>query len=197
MVRYIAEAGRIARDSIGDGTCGTTGADDQANSADTVIFGSLGPLVESYRPDMVMEHASGEKIYRMMAQALSPYVDCFLAETMSSIEEASQTMEAVGKLSPESKHGIMISFTLNKDGSIRSGESASEGIHRIANFAHKFDVHRKCHTIFLFILLTTIEVHASGIHTSRQLQLPIVNCILKCLKMFLHIACFNSLGCVV
>ena len=47
------------------------------------VLGSLGPLVESYRPDLIRDHEHGVEDYRLACRALNPYVDAFLAETMS------------------------------------------------------------------------------------------------------------------
>ena len=128
MTKYVDMAGRLARESTqeGDGT--------------TVVLGSLGPLVESYRPDLVSEHKRGVEDYQVMTAALAPHVDCFLAETMSSIEEASQAIEAAGDLPEKTKLPMMVSFTLNGKGKIRSGESLVEAIPKVLQLADKSHV---------------------------------------------------------
>ena len=80
--RYAALSGKIALNS--------TTKTNRRSSSPFIVCGSLGPLVESYRPDLIMDHSSGVEYYKIMANSLSPYVDVYLAETMSSVEEASQ-----------------------------------------------------------------------------------------------------------
>jgi S-methylmethionine-dependent homocysteine/selenocysteine methylase len=128
VIKYVDMAGRLARESTKEG-------DDTI-----IIFGSLGPLVESYRPDLVSEHKRGVEDYQVMAAALAPHVDCFLAETMSSIEEASQAIEAVGTLGEKVKLPIMVSFTLNRKGKIRTGESLVEAIPKVVQLTDESNV---------------------------------------------------------
>ena len=124
ITKYVDMAGRLARESTkeGDGT---------------IVLGSLGPLVESYRPDLVSEHKRGVEDYQAITAALAPHVDCLLAETMSSIEEASQAIEAAGNLPEKMKLPMMVSFTLNGKGKIRSGESLAEAIPKVVQLANK------------------------------------------------------------
>ena len=107
----------------------------------TLVLGSLGPLVESYRPDKILPHTQGVATYAVMIQAMMPYVDCFLAETMSSVEESMQAVEALSSSSSSSSTGsqadpaILISYTLQSDGRLRSGEKVNLAIPRILQFA--------------------------------------------------------------
>merc|ERR1712151_901706 len=131
--RYAALSGKIALDS-------TTKAK-RRSSSPFIVCGSLGPLVESYRPDLIMDHSSGVEYYKIMANALSPYVDIYLGETMSSVEEASQVIDAISKLnllssSVEGKKDdkpllVMISFTINENGMLRSGEDVISSLRTI------------------------------------------------------------------
>jgi len=57
------------------------------------VAGSLPPLSESYRPDLVPDHGVARLIYDAMALALEPYVDLFICETMSSIGESMNACE--------------------------------------------------------------------------------------------------------
>jgi len=118
--------------------CDTTGqlarqvVDDYSNK---YVLGSLGPLVESYRPDMIMEHAKGVGYYTTMVQALQPHVDGFIAETLSSVEESMQPLEAISKTCPEIP--LLVSYTLNEKGELRSNESADLAIHRLLDEVQK------------------------------------------------------------
>lgn len=127
IVKYVGMAGQLAKRSTN-------------NSKNTIVFGSLGPLVESYRPDLVSEHTEGVEYYKLMASALSPNIDCFLAETISSVEESSQAIEAVGSLPSETKLPMMVSYTLNSAGNIRSGEAVTDAIPKVVDYADKQDL---------------------------------------------------------
>ena len=109
--KYVKDAGRIAREAV------------TSSSSATLVCGSLGPLVESYRPDKIMTEAEGSRIYGVMIQELNPNVDLILAETMSSFEEASQAVLAVANVKPSLP--MMISFHLGPSGDLRTGESAN------------------------------------------------------------------------
>lgn len=122
IVEHVACAGRIARESV---------------PPSTLVLGSLGPLVESYRPDLVLPHEKGVTTYAAMAKALSPYVHCFLAETISSYEECIQVVDALNRLEPADVRPMMASFTLDGNGNFRSGETATGGISRLLAYVKK------------------------------------------------------------
>ena len=81
-VQYTKKAGQIARD-VGDA------------AGNTLVAGSLPPLSESYRADLVPSDEAAAPIYDAMVAALDPYVDLFLCETMSTSQEAYNALSAV------------------------------------------------------------------------------------------------------
>mmetsp|Transcript_40425 Transcript_40425/g.160480 ORF Transcript_40425/g.160480 Transcript_40425/m.160480 type:complete len:325 (-) Transcript_40425:2004-2978(-) len=84
---------------------------------------SLPPLVESYRPDLVMsDEAKGMDIYRQLGLATARDADVFMAETLSSVREMSMAVSAVQNLGKP----IFASWTLREDGRLRSGETVTE-----------------------------------------------------------------------
>lgn len=93
--------------------------------------------MESYRPDLILPHEEGLTTYAAMVKALAPYVDCFLAETISSYEECIQVVDAVDRLEPASKRPLMASFTLDEQGNFRSGEAVTDGISRLLDYVEK------------------------------------------------------------
>lgn len=115
------------------------------DSTTVMIMGSLPPLVESYRPDKVMEREKGVEVYKTILSCLDEYVDVWLAETLSSSEEVCMAVSAVvewnkhrakdtnGKEGNEKK--LFVSMTVGEDGCIRSGERASDAVHRILEHA--------------------------------------------------------------
>ena len=90
------------------------------------ICGSLPPLVESYRPDLVLPHDQAVAHYKTIIKALDNMVDIFLAETMSSIAEATSAVDAVNEATVRKE--IWVSWTLSSDGRLRSGERATDAI---------------------------------------------------------------------
>ncbi|ETW10512.1 hypothetical protein H310_00799 [Aphanomyces invadans] len=118
--KYVKLAGRLARDAI--------------NSSPWThpkhVCGSLPPLAESYRHDLVLPAADAIPLYTIIGDALYPYVDFFLAETMSSIDEARMAVEGVQHLGKP----VFVSFTLRSDGALRSGESAVDALATLQAF---------------------------------------------------------------
>jgi S-methylmethionine-dependent homocysteine/selenocysteine methylase len=90
------------------------------------ICGSLPPLVESYRPDLVLPHDQAVNQYLRIIRSLNDNVDIFLAETMSSIAEATAAVQAVPEITCQKP--IWVSWTLRSDGRLRSGEPVTEAI---------------------------------------------------------------------
>ena len=111
-----------------------------------LVLGSLGPLVESYRADLIMKHDDGCVAYQHAVEGLHPYIDCYLAETMSCCEEACQAIDAISKYFRFHKdeivkhHPVLVSFTLNSDGKTRDGESIVDAIQKLIEYAHEKNV---------------------------------------------------------
>ena len=94
------------------------------------VAGCLPPLDESYRPDLVPAAHEAIPIYRDLIDSMAPSVDLFLAETMSSIDEAQHVAEALRSSPDFAAFEWMVSFTLDdRDGTkLRSGESVTEAV---------------------------------------------------------------------
>ncbi|MGI9324122.1 MAG: homocysteine S-methyltransferase family protein [Pseudomonadales bacterium] len=108
-----------------------------ANEADHAVqvAASLPPLDESYRPDLAPEDAKAMPIYRALAQALNPYADLFLCETMSCIREAVNAASAAREIAGSQKP-VYVSWTLAETPGtgLRSGESISDAVLALARF---------------------------------------------------------------
>lgn len=102
---------------------------------DVAVIGSLPPLSESYRPDLVSTSDDDSKIYSRLARALIPYVDGFLCETMSTIAEAETAFRACARVLSGRNAPIYVAFTLKEapHEGMRSGESLDD----IIKFARK------------------------------------------------------------
>lgn len=107
-------AGELAQQAVAD------------SGRDVRIAGSLPPLNGSFRPDRVLDRAIIEPLYREQAQELAPYVDLFLCETMSSIDEACAAATAALSLDKP----VLVALTLDDERSLclRSGESLANAI---------------------------------------------------------------------
>ncbi|MDA0762613.1 MAG: homocysteine S-methyltransferase family protein [Proteobacteria bacterium] len=117
--RYTALGGALAKKAV-------------AQSGKPVqIAGSLPPLFESYRPDLVGTAEASLPVYAALVRALLPYVDLFLCETMSTADEAFQAAsqaKALGEGKP-----VIVAWTLNEEpgAGLRSGESVETAFARL------------------------------------------------------------------
>ena len=123
MKDLIKKAGAIARE-VAD-----------ANNQETLVAGSLPPLDESYRPDLVPEEKESIPIYEELIEELNAYVDIFLCETVSSIAETSNILKAVKNKAKQDKK-IWLSWTLLEDKSckLRSKETIEEAFQLAESF---------------------------------------------------------------
>lgn len=92
----------------------------RAEAGRGTIAGSMGPLGESYRPDLTPPVAVSAALYAEKARLLAPHVDVVLCETMSSLglaEGALQGAQVAGR-------PVWLSVSVDdRDGSrLRSGE---------------------------------------------------------------------------
>ena len=123
MKDLIKKAGAIARE-VADN-----------NDQEILVAGSLPPLDESYRPDLVPNEKDSIPIYEELIEELNSFVDIFLCETVSSIAETSNVLKA---LKNKAKHDtkIWLSWTLleDKSGRLRSKETIEDAF----QFAESF-----------------------------------------------------------
>ena len=98
-----------------------------------LVAGSLPPQNGSYRPDRVLDGPLLIELYNRQMHLLEPYVDFFLFETMSSINEAQAALKAAHNFSKP----VMIGLTLddNESNRLRSGESLADCIELLISFA--------------------------------------------------------------
>lgn len=118
-VELTALGGELARQAV-----------EQSGEA-VLVAGSLPPLNESYRADLVPAMADALPVYQAMVEALVPTVDLFVCETMATADEAfaaaSQALDyGAGK-------PVYVAWTLNETPGtgLRSGESVAEAFRRV------------------------------------------------------------------
>jgi S-methylmethionine-dependent homocysteine/selenocysteine methylase len=99
------------------------------------VAGSLPPVFGSYRPDL-FDAARAPDLLTPLMQGLSPWVDLWLAETLSSTAEARAVREVLG----DDSRPLWVSFTLDDTGDVgaiaagmaepvlRSGESIAAAV---------------------------------------------------------------------
>jgi S-methylmethionine-dependent homocysteine/selenocysteine methylase len=110
--RLVDLAGRLARQAAGPGVR---------------VAGSLPPVFGSYRPDL-FDPAQVQNILQVLIAGLSPHVDQWQAETLSSIAEARAVRAALA----DDPRPLWVSFTLEDETvhaatpRLRSGEAVAE-----------------------------------------------------------------------
>ena len=84
------------------------------------VAGSLGPLGFSYQPDKAPQAEQAVEVYRQICQVQQDYVDLYLAETMSSVDQARGALMAMAEFGKP----VWVSLSVDDtDGSkLRSGE---------------------------------------------------------------------------
>lgn len=109
-------AGRLAREAADHG------------DVPVLVAGGLPPLSESYRSDMVVADAEARPIYEALAEALEPFVDLFLCETMSSAREARNAATAAKAAAAKRGLPVFVAWTLHEQPGtgLRSGESVAD-----------------------------------------------------------------------
>jgi methionine synthase I (cobalamin-dependent) len=147
----------------------------QKQSSDLFVFGSLGPLVESYRADLIMKHDQGVAYYEIMVKAMLPYVDCFLAETMSSVDEALQAIDAVANIQrtiePSVKLPCMVSFSLQSTtGRLWSKESPCEAVDRLVDYCDNIAQINLLGILFNCATPEAITLALGSIHSNQSLR---------------------------
>ncbi|MEE8079088.1 MAG: homocysteine S-methyltransferase family protein [Pseudomonadales bacterium] len=121
---------------------------------DVLVAGSMPPLDESYRADLVPADEIAIPIYRAIASAVNADVDLFICETMSCIREACNAVTAATEISAGSKP-VFVSWSLDEQpgGGLRSGETITDAYAAL----DKFDVQA-----FLFNC-TSLEAISAGL----------------------------------
>ena len=97
-----------------------------------LVAGSMGPTGRSYRPDLAPVAEEAATLYAEIAALQEPYVDIFLCETMSSVEQARGAV--MGATSGSKPVWLAVSVD-DQDGSkLRSGEPITEIFPLISEF---------------------------------------------------------------
>ena len=111
--RLTALSGQLARQAVDNISA-------EATRHKVLVGGSLPPLSGSYRPDLY-DADLAQEAYPRLVRALSPYVDIWQAETISSIEEARAIVDALaGDASAGTVKPLWLAFTLTDDTTLKT-----------------------------------------------------------------------------
>lgn len=124
------------------------------------IAGSLGPLVQSYKPETCPPAAEAAEIYAEPVALMKDHVDLILIETMSSVDQAEGALRAaVG-------HGLPVWLAVSVDdfdgSTLRSGEAVADLAETVAR--HKPDA--------VLVNCSRPEAVAAGLEALRALDVP-------------------------
>jgi S-methylmethionine-dependent homocysteine/selenocysteine methylase len=94
-----------------------------------LLAGSIAPLEDCYRPDLVPPENELKGEHKELAQRLvDAGVDFLLLETMNTLREAVAATEAALQTGSE----VVVSFICNRGGNLLSGESLADAVRTIA-----------------------------------------------------------------
>ena len=112
--QVLRAAGRAARAAV-----------EERPERDVKVAGCLPPLHDSYEPDLVRSYEDNLEEYRLIVDAIAPYSDLLLCETMSTAQEARAAVQA----GSEAGLPVWCSWTLDEQRPVlRSGETLSEAL---------------------------------------------------------------------
>ena len=84
------------------------------------VAGSLGPTTRSYRPDLALSIDEAMQVYAEIAQIQAPFVDMFICETMSSVDQARGAL--LGALAAGKPVWLAVTVDDSDGTKLRSGE---------------------------------------------------------------------------
>ena len=86
------------------------------------VAGSIPPLDESYRPDLVHNLEQSLEVYEVLIKELNPFVDIYLCETISSVEETKNVLESLKRFNSDKPVWLSWSLEDFNSNKLRSGE---------------------------------------------------------------------------
>lgn len=85
-----------------------------------LVAGSLGPTTRSYRPDLALPVDEAVEVYKEIANIQAPFVDLFICETMSSVDQARGAL--TGALTAGKPVWLAVTVDDSDGTKLRSGE---------------------------------------------------------------------------
>jgi len=104
-------------------------AADEATGRRVLVAGSIAPLEDCYRPDLVPSDTELREEHALQAARLARAgVDFILLETMGVIREAVIALAAARETGNE----VVVSFICNEEGGLLGGERLTDAVHAVA-----------------------------------------------------------------
>jgi S-methylmethionine-dependent homocysteine/selenocysteine methylase len=104
-------------------------ARDASGKQEILVAGSMAPLEDCYRPDLVPSDRDLRDEHAELAERLADErVDFILLETMNTVREAYAACAAAVAVEKE----VVVSFICNRDGCVFSGESLQDAVNAVS-----------------------------------------------------------------
>jgi S-methylmethionine-dependent homocysteine/selenocysteine methylase len=131
-----------------------------ARSSTARIAGSMPPLDQTYRPDLVHPLDDNLRDYRRIVSAFADRADLFICETMSTVDEA----RAAATAALESGREVWASFTLADDdsGNLRDGTSPRAAVDAMVDLGIDTVLFNCCRPEAITAALRRIEGHEAS-----------------------------------
>lgn len=123
-----------------------------------LVAGSLPPPLGSYRPDL-FEQQQAHAILSTLFNAQQPYVDIWLAETVSSLAEAKVITQLLASSDKPCYISLSIKDEVSPHAYLRSGERVSDAVNALLN----------TNTVGIFFNCSIPEVMAQAIKDTKQI----------------------------
>ena len=136
--------------------------------SEVAVAGSLSPLEHTYRPDLVQPFTENLASYRRIVAAMAGRPDLFIAETMSTIDEARVAVTAA----LESDTEVWASFTLADDdsGNLRDGSAPGRAIDAMVDLGVDTVLFNCCRPEAITAALRRVDGHRArrlGVYPER------------------------------
>lgn len=101
-----------------------------------LVAGALPPALGSYRPDL-FNPEQAKSIYNVLVEAQNPFVDLWLAETISSIAELEANYLALKETEKDIYYAFSLEDVEQGEARLRSGELVKEAVEKACQFQAK------------------------------------------------------------
>ncbi|MBY5985145.1 homocysteine S-methyltransferase family protein [Halomonas sp. DP5Y7-2] len=123
-IALATQAARLAARSISEWQADQTG---EASSSRAQVAGCLPPVMGSYRPDL-FDANRARSLLTDLYRAQEPFVDLWLAETLSSLEEIAVVQEVLANSDAPRWFALTLQDDITDVARLRSGESVAEAV---------------------------------------------------------------------
>jgi len=118
--RLAKEAAQIAQDVV------------KRSQKPVLVAGAIPPAFGSYRPDL-FKAEEGAVIFQTLFDAQAPYVDLWIAETISSMEELHTIQSVLAQSDQPCHYAFSLQDDSNDQALLRSGEAIQQAVESVCN----------------------------------------------------------------